>query len=756
VAALCAEVGVAGAAEPSAVPAPSAMPAPSGAPGSDQQAAIQLPVALTTPVEYPAGETRSASVVLELEVDVNGNVTSARAVAGEAPFSEAAVAAAHSWKFVPAKRGVRPVAARIRFSVQFEPPPVEEPVAAEEPPAARQPKAPGPAPILEVVVQGERPPKPPPGTVTITREEAQALPGTFGDPLRAVEAQPGVIPIVSGLPSFFVRGAPPGNVGYFIDGVDVPLLYHAFFGPSVIHPGLIQDVQLYKGAVPVEYGRFAGPVVAATLTPLQHRFNGEANVRLIDAGGLVEAPFGPCPDEGKPNCSLGSVRVGGRYAYTGLILSQLSDAKLDYWDYQTQGTISLGRHDELGILAFGAYDFFDAGASSSQGGGKVRFHRVDLRWDHHAGHTRLRVAVTGGYDETGGVEATTSIVRDKSLRLRSELSSELSEEVTLHAGLDGRVDDFSLDTDPLLLNFADYSRLFPARTETTVGGYVSVELRPTRRITVVPGIRTDLYWDRGQTATGVDPRVSAAFEVANPVTIETSISMSHQRPNFVPNVPGAQVADLSGGLQEAIIFDSGVKWRLPSEITAKATVYRAGYFHALDPLGGKRDFSIDRTVIDQRSTIASAGLELSLARPLTRKLGGFLAYTLSHTTESYGTQEQVSGFDRPHVFQAALAYDFGRGWSAGTRGIFYSGVPELNLQGTPHFTTERRGRPYFRVDVRAEKRWRLGATAWWAVVFEMLNATGTTEVVRLDCGQRCAERVAGPVVLPSLGIQAGF
>jgi hypothetical protein len=41
-------------------------------------------------------------------------------------------------------------------------------------------------------------------------------------------------------------------------------------------------------------------------------------------------------------------------------------------------------------------------------------------------------------------------------------------------------------------------------------------------------------------------------------------------------------------------------------------------------------------------------------------------------------------------------------------------------------------------------------------VFEMLNATGTSEVVRLDCGEICAERTAGPVVLPSLGVQAGF
>jgi hypothetical protein len=108
------------------------------------------------------------------------------------------------------------------------------------------------------------------------------------------------------------------------------------------------------------------------------------------------------------------------------------------------------------------------------------------------------------------------------------------------------------------------------------------------------------------------------------------------------------------------------------------------------------------------------------------------------------------------VLQAAISYDFGYGIRAGGRGVFYSGVPELNLEGSPHFTASRRGRSYFRVDVRAEKRFRLGQTGYISAVAEVLNATSTREVVRLDCGEVCVERVAGPVVLPSIGVEAGF
>ncbi|HVR19100.1 MAG TPA: TonB-dependent receptor, partial [Polyangiaceae bacterium] len=402
------------------------------------------------------------------------------------------------------------------------------------------------------------------------------------------------------------------------------------------------------------------------------------------------------------------------------------------------------------------YDFFSSGNRVDQGGGEVEFHRVDLRWDHRTIDSKLRVAVTGGFDSTGGIESVTSVVSDRSLRGRVEYERELGEHVVLKSGIDGRIDDYQLETDPLLLNFQDYSALFPERTETVVGGYLSADLQVAPNIVVVPGVRADIYNDRGTTAAGVDPRISAAFDVSRPMSIEISLGMTHQKPNFIPNVPGAQVADLEGGLQEGILWSSRVRYKFPEDITASATVYRNAIFNALDPLGSARNFSIDRTVVDQRTTISSTGLELMLTRPLTRKLGGFLAYTLSRTIHTHDTVKSISGFDRPHVAQAALGYDFGSGITAGTRAVFYSGVPELNFEGTPHFVEGRRAPPYFRMDVRAEKRWRFGEHFWLGVVAEILNATATVESVRLDCGQRCVERKAGPVILPSIGVEVGF
>jgi TonB family protein len=718
---------------------------------------VVLPSALSTPLLYPDGASGQATVVLELTLDREGEVVEARALTGEAPFRDAALVAARSWHFTPALRGGRPIPAKIRYSVQFtppasrasEPPAVAETSAAAEPTQVRGQAPDGRAPI-EVIVEGERAPA---GAVILTRQETQALPGSFGDPLRAIEAQPGVVPIVSGLPAFFIRGAPPGNVGFFFDGVELPLLYHAFFGPSVVHPGFIDSIEFYPGAAPATHGRFAGPIVAVKSLPLSCAASGEASLRLIDAGGRIES--GPLADG--PDCGSSGVRVAGRYSYAGLVLSLLSDAELDYWDYQAQASYPLGRGDTVSVNAFGGYDLFRAPQASVNSGAELSFHRVDLRWDRKlTGDDTLRLAVTGGFDRTAGAETGANVVTNRSLRIRSELSQRLGRRTRLHTGLDTRLDRFGLEANPRSLNYPDFLLLFPARVDTAMGGYLALSLEPAPGVHVAPGLRADVYSSRGVTVVGLDPRVSADFDVSRTLRLQHSLGIAHQRPNFTAQVPGAQVAELESGLQKALLWSSGLKLKLPLDLLASATVFRSAYFNALDPLGGGRDFTIDRTLLERRATISAVGLELHVARPVTKRLGGFVSYTLSRSEQSTPDQKSPSGFDRTHVLQTALSYELSRGFRVGARTVLYSGVPELNLEGAPHFTDSRRGSAFVRLDLRVEKRFRLGQSGYWGVTGEVLNATSTREVVRLDCGEVCRERSAGPVVLPSIGIEAGF
>src|SRR5579859_4686523 len=276
--------------------------------------ALVPPVLISSPdVAYPDGAHGDVVVRLVLTVARDGSVESVRVVEGDEPFASAAENAARTWRFTPATRGEAPVAARIRLEVAFHEPPPESP---EPPDALPSPLAekgtatpPAPPKPVEVVIHGERHA---PGVSSFTRAEVRQLPGAFGDPFRAIEALPGVTPIVSGLPFFYVRGAPPGNVGYFFDGVRVPYLYHVGLGPSVIHPAMVERVDLYPGGYPARYGRFAGGIVTGEATAPRDDLHGEGNIRLFDAGVLAETGFA----DGR-----GTVLLGGRYSYTATILS---------------------------------------------------------------------------------------------------------------------------------------------------------------------------------------------------------------------------------------------------------------------------------------------------------------------------------------------------------------------------------------------------------------------------------------------------
>ncbi len=277
--ALAAAILVAALAPPRAAAQPA--PAPAVAPPA------LVPPRPTAPLhaDYPAGGKGDAEVVVLVIVAADGSVRLARALAGDEPFASAAVAASAAWRFAPATRDGKPIVASIRAQIRFTAPAPEAAPAPAGP--APAPGAPAPPRPLEVTVSGAHPP----GALSLSRAEVRLLPGAFGDPFRAVDALPGVTPIISGLPYFYVRGAPPGDVGYFLDGVRVPLLYHVALGPSVVHPAIMDRVDLYAGGYPASLGRYAGGVVSGETKDAPAGLHGEANLRIVDAGAMIETPI---------------------------------------------------------------------------------------------------------------------------------------------------------------------------------------------------------------------------------------------------------------------------------------------------------------------------------------------------------------------------------------------------------------------------------------------------------------------------------
>ncbi len=606
--------------------------------------------------------------------------------------------------------------------------------------------------------------------------EVRTLPGAFGDPFRALDVASGVTPILSGFPYFYVRGAPPANVGYFLDGVRVPYLFHFGLGPGVIHPELVATTELHKGGYPAAYGRYAGGIVSGTTTAPRDRVRGSALVRAFDAGALAEAPFA----DGK-----GSALVAGRYSYTAALFSLLqSDTELDYRDYQARVSYALSPRDTVSLLGFGAYDLAaERGDRAPVPGGRrvlfaSEFHRADVRWDRRlAGGGRARVAATVGLDRTR-VEAR-RFASDVVTGARAELEQPLSDIATLRAGADVWIDAYASDP---LERFADdddvvlrQQKVFATRVDFATGARADVVVRPTRELEVVPGVRADVYGSAGERAFAVDPRLAGRVAVTKGLRIVHAYGLASQPPSSPVALPAVSIARLEGGLQRAFQTSAGVEVDLPYDLTAGAGVFHNAFWSMNDALGSSQRelLEIERNQeLFDKSQGSALGLELEVRRKLSKRVTGLASYTLSRSTRALNGRRFLAAFDRPHVLNAVLSVDLGRGFRAGARVVAYSGVPVSTV--APRFAEERTATPpsrtptFVRLDVRLEKRWRIGQTGYISVVAEGLNTTLSREVTGYLCAPviaragstvtppACVADAVGPIAVPSLGVSGGF
>jgi TonB family protein len=762
-------------------------------------AGVTRPVALNAPPPaYPAGAKGDAVVTLELTVNKGGEVVDAEVRSGEEPFAGAAIETVSSWRFEPALREGKPISARLRFELRFYEPSFEDddpivtaPFNGKPPVVAPRPeRAP---PVTEVIVHGA--PFDAPNTA-FSRAEVREMPGAFGDPFRIVELVPGVTPLATGIPYYFVRGAPPGNSGYFIDGVRVPLLYHLGLGPAVIHPGLVESVELYAGAAPVRYGRFAGGVLAAeTAPPARDRPRAEANVRLFDAGALVEAPF----SDGK-----GSALVAGRYSFAGPLLREFApELELGYWDYQLRSSYALDDRSALSLFAFGSLDSFESEDGGFNAFGESQFHRIDLRVDHVVAEgTRLFAALTLGLDRTHSDFETPGVVTASSRQLgvRGELSHSFGGAGRLRLGADTLVDRLDAevtadrfgendegDREPLVEG-DDRQLNLSSKSGLTAGVWADAALTPYPGVKVTPGVRVDLYHVRPSqsfagaprqiTLLGIDPRVTARFEISDRVSLENAFAIAHQPASFTLPVPGYELTDVRGGLQQALQSSAAAEWRPGREWTAKLTLFQNAFFDMTDTLtlGQYDDDQVPAVSFADRAFGHSYGVEVLLRRPLTRRLGGYLAYTLSRTERSVARFSGPAAFDHTHVVHAALASDLGAGFRFGARVTFYTGIPATRRPGSALGDTRtgateiiqpvgkgmypepRRAPAFFRLDLRFEKRFRLSDSgAWLAIVAETLNTTLSRETLSYECDRfKCERDIYGPIAVPSLGLEVAL
>ncbi len=611
----------------------------------------------------------------------------------------------------------------------------------------------------------------------LSAEEVRALAGAFNDPFRALDVLPGVTPMVTGLPYYFIRGAPPGNSGYLIDGIAIPQLYHMGVGPSILAPGMVETATLHPGGYSARFGRYSGGVIEGKLAQLSDEHHQSARLLPVDTGVKVEAPLG----------AGATALLAGRYfAFEPLVKTLLPDVTMSYWDYQGIVDQNLGRGQSLRLFLFGSHDRFgrnDAALSSE-------FHRGDLRWSQErldGGSTTI--AATLGFDETAD-RGSVGKIRQQSINLRVDNSQPLGQ-TQWGAGFDIRVDAYRALA-PWIATVGEQKNASPEKYKSALGtrrqavtGAYTEAVRRWGAFQLRAGVRGDVYTSRGVIRPAFEPRLNARYELTPSSGLEHAFGVAHQPPSFVIPVPGLALSTLDEGLQQSVQHSVTYYRSLPWNLRARTSAFHTLHFNTTDALGlSNIPKDLDH---EARTSGRSIGLEFLLRRSFHHTLGGLLSATLLRSTRSVGRYSAASAWDRLLVMNAALSYRLPLGWRMGGRAVFYTGRPPdviappkagsgnlgdlldlaredpsvleavRSFQGGKNRTTSgrRRTRPYFRVDARVEKQWQLGDARSITAVLEVLNASALDEEYDLDCTARgCFVDSIPWLPIPNIGIEA--
>lgn len=629
----------------------------------------------------------------------------------------------------------------------------------------------------DLVVVGRAPP-PELQRTRLDTFELTHVAGTMGDPLRVLQSLPGVGTPMSLLPYPVVRGAPPGDSAYQVDGAPVPLLYHLGVGTSVLHPRLIDRVDFYPGVAPIEYGRYVGGVVdAATRKPEAKDWLADLDVNLFQSGALISAPVGDTT----------RLTLGGRYSYTGLLLTVFApDVTIDFWDYQARIDQDLPDDSRLQITAFGARDVF--GAETEDELTRALFHRLTTRFTTPVGEGRLLAGLDVGFDEVeADQEDGDAVSEDERSRLREYLvrprvswQHPLAEGLALQVGgdLEIRESDDEIEDEPG--GDDDSIRSFVGVNETRITGgtFASLQWQATEALTLSPGLRVDVYRrDEADSegSTGLffpgdeepptegttqyqftaDPRIAARYRVAQETVLKGHFGLSHAPQRFFVPIPGLGEVEVDADPISAWQVAAGLEHAFDDRWSLDVTAYGTWFENLLG-----FDFSEEDEVVSDQAegedlttddftfgaSGRGAGVEVMLRRRRAGSWFGWLAVTLQRQEreQSDGTWA-LSALDQTLLVNVVATWQFADLWSLGGRLHYHTGRP-VDVE------TEQRVPGFAQLDVRLDKTW-IHDTWQIDLYLDVINASYQEEIVEVD---EEGDQEGIRYILPTLGVHAVF
>ncbi len=552
------------------------------------------------------------------------------------------------------------------------------------------------------------------------------------DPIRSLTLLPGVSAVSDFTTGITVRG---GSVDQNLILLDESTIYnpaHVFGFFSVFNADAIDDVKLYKGAIPARYGgRLSSVLDVRQREGNVNEFAGQATLGLLASRLAVE---GPLPGR------RGSYLVAARRTYADLFLRLSSDPDLNqnvayFYDLNAKANLRLGSTGTVMLSGYFGRDRFEIGdrfrASWGNGSGT-------LRWNQAIGgrlFSKVLVALSDydyGIGFLGSGPAIDWTARINSLDLKVDQTWYLDNRNTLEFGLHAT----RFDLQPGRIRPAGDSPIVPTELQprygTALAAHLSHEVRFGGGITLRYGARLSGYrregpatiyryagdaptvydpvlgryqpgaivdsvrYRDGETVssyTGLEPRVSGVVALSSSTSLKASYSRTRQYLQLVSNTNAPTPVDIWEPVgpyvrpQVADQFAVGYTATLGDErYEVSVETYYKRLRDVADFIEGADLALNDRLETEMiRTRGRSYGLEL-FARKRRGRFQGWISYTLSRAEQRFGgisaADPGINGgrfypaaYDRPHDLSVVGVHRLGAAWSLGGTFVLASGVP---------------------------------------------------------------------------------
>lgn len=623
-----------------------------------------------------------------------------------------------------------------------------------------------------------------PGRTSLGAEELSRVPGSSGDPMKAIQSLPGVATPddFSGDPA--VRGSRPGDNAYYVDFLPVGYLFHTGGFASVFNPSLIQRFSMASAAWGPEYGNVVGAVFDVQLrNPRSDRIGGQADFSLLGANVLVEGPLG----------SELSFFLAARRSWFDLVVKHGEDKEEGvtftmpvYSDTQGRLLWSLSPRQRLRLDFSTANDRIDF---TVQAGGKAAsrdpiiagsssqrqsFASVAGVWESDFGdNASNRVALGQMRQDTTlrlGAAGSVQVKVDTGyLRQQLQVTGLKDHELTLGASLQSRLLDAALD-----FNFQRCTEFDPncdistaPRLQTRqrarqniADAYLSERWQLNRQWVATAGLRfsRDAYLDRNAT----EPRLGLEYSPNADWTFSAGAGRHSQPPSTEeslavignPHLKPLQSKQVVLGASQRLA--EGWSWRL--ETYAKTFT---GYAVA-DPVLNYANGASGR----------AHGVELLVKKdPAPGRLSGFSGFASLSVSRSRRQLDATGArfpfeADQPVIATVVANYKLNDRWQYGLKWSYHTGSPYTPVVGTNGTYPDGRVRPlygavnsdrvpnYHRLDLRVDAQF----TPRFAAYAELINAYARKNVLgySYSADYRTREEVRQLPLMPSVGLKYSF